>query len=171
MTFDELAQKAENDLCDHFFDKEISKPVYESSRPPSPMSELSDNEKPNDNGSIHETEFSTALAEQVNKQFATQEHPNQASIEEIVTRTVSQLAETIQALVVPERLEREIQMADDWRNLCRAICNNARLINSKLSFTKREDITQNLEGLKPDFLQPHMLSWPAFLQHQKFRLP
>ena len=166
MTFDQLADKAEADLVSHFLKQQPDKPPYEDSRPPSPMTEIP--EQNDTNGSVHENEFTAAIQNQVQKAFPT-DAANTAStvnqIDEIVTRTVSQLADTIQALIVPERLEREIQIADDWRNLCRAICNNARLINSKLSFTKREDITQNLEGLKPDFLQPHLLTWEAFLQH------
>ena len=135
LSFQQLADKAEADLVDQFFNKEETGPVYESSRPPTPMSELSDNEKTKNDGLCHENNFSTELKSKIEKAAETTE-TSTASIEEIVTRTVSQLADTIQSLVVPERLEREIQIADDWRNLCRAICNNARLINSKLSFTK-----------------------------------
>ena len=171
-SFDQLADKAEADLVSQFLDPNEIQPPYSSSCPPSPMSEASDNEKEDNDddeaandGQIHKKEFCDQLKTQVNQSTPYQAEIPIASVDEIVTRCVSQLADTIQALVVPERLEREIQMADDWRNLCRAICNNARLINSKLSFTRREDITNNLEGLKPDFLQPHLLTWQAFLQH------
>ena len=164
LSFQQVADQAENDLADQFFQKEETGPVYESSRPPTPMSELSDTEKDQNDGLNHEQNFSSEIKNKIEADVQATDATT-ASIEEIVTRTVSQLADTIQSLVVPERLEREIQIADDWRNLCRAICNNARLVNSKLSFTKREDITHNLEGLKPDFLQPHTLTWSAFLQH------